>query len=44
MIREHISEDKKAGMDMLLDQIQSNYDKLDELNWELSMIKEKEDE
>lgn len=44
LIREHISEDKKAGMDMLLDQIQSNYDKLDELNWELSMIKEKEDE
>ncbi|WP_220728397.1 NAD(P)H-dependent oxidoreductase [Apilactobacillus xinyiensis] len=44
LIRQNLKDSKKNSMDMLIDQLQNNYDKLDELNWELSMIKKEEDE
>lgn len=43
-INSELPEDKQLSMQILIDYIQDNYDQLDELHWELEMIKKEEDE
>ena len=43
-LKESLDEDKQARMDILIDYLQSNYDQLDELKWEIDLIKKEDDE
>lgn len=43
-LKESLNEDKQARMDILIDYLQSNYDQLDELKWEIDLIKKEDDE
>lgn len=44
VLKESLDDDKKAQMDILIDYLQSNYDQLDELKWEIDLIKKEDDE
>ncbi|CAI2645375.1 Glutathione-regulated potassium-efflux system ancillary protein KefG [Apilactobacillus kunkeei] len=44
VLKESLDEDKQARMDILIDYLQSNYDQLDELKWEIDLIKKEDDE
>lgn len=43
-LKESLDENKQARMDILIDYLQSNYDQLDELKWEIDLIKKEDDE
>ena len=43
-LKESLDEDKQARMDILIDYLQSNYGQLDELKWEIDLIKKEDDE
>lgn len=43
-LKESLDENKQARMDILIDYLQSNYDQLDELKWEINLIKKEDDE
>lgn len=43
-LKESLDEDKQSRMDILIDYLQSNYDQLDELKWEIDLIKKEDDE
>ncbi|WKN29053.1 NAD(P)H-dependent oxidoreductase [Apilactobacillus kunkeei] len=43
-LKESLDDNKKAQMDILIDYLQSNYDQLDELKWEIDLIKKEDDE
>ncbi|KPN80365.1 uncharacterized protein RZ76_02070 [Apilactobacillus kunkeei] len=44
VLKESLDDDKQARMDILIDYLQSNYDQLDELKWEIDLIKKEDDE
>ncbi|MBI0091337.1 NAD(P)H-dependent oxidoreductase [Lactobacillus sp. M0345] len=44
VLKESLDENKQARMDILIDYLQSNYDQLDELKWEIDLIKKEDDE
>ncbi|GAT91068.1 NAD(P)H-dependent oxidoreductase [Apilactobacillus kunkeei] len=44
VLKESLDEDKQSRMDILIDYLQSNYDQLDELKWEIDLIKKEDDE
>lgn len=44
VLKELLDDDKKDRMDILIDYLQSNYDQLDELKWEINLIKKEDDE
>lgn len=44
ILKESLDEDKQSRMDILIDYLQSNYDQLDELKWEIDLIKKEDDE
>ncbi len=44
VLKGSLDDDKKAQMDILIDYLQSNYDQLDELKWEIDLIKKEDDE
>ncbi|CAI2639555.1 Glutathione-regulated potassium-efflux system ancillary protein KefG [Apilactobacillus kunkeei] len=43
-LKDSLSTDKQAQMDILIDYLQSNYNQLDELKWEIDLIKKEDDE
>ncbi len=43
-LKDSMSADKQARMDIIIDYLQSNYDQLDELKWEIDLIKKEDDE
>ncbi|TPR14752.1 NAD(P)H-dependent oxidoreductase [Apilactobacillus timberlakei] len=42
-LRSNLSSEKQAKLDIIIDYLQDNYDRLDEIKWELDMIKKEED-
>ncbi|WP_105956493.1 NAD(P)H-dependent oxidoreductase [Apilactobacillus quenuiae] len=42
-LRNNLSSEKQAKLDIIIDYLQDNYDRLDEIKWELDMIKKEED-
>ncbi|KOY75784.1 uncharacterized protein RZ71_02050 [Apilactobacillus kunkeei] len=44
VLKQSLDEDKQNRMDILIDYLQSNYDQLDELKWEIDLIKKEDDE
>lgn len=42
-LRSNLSPAKQAKLDIIIDYLQDNYDRLDEIKWELDMIKKEED-
>ncbi|MGQ2282578.1 NAD(P)H-dependent oxidoreductase [Apilactobacillus kunkeei] len=43
-LKKSLDEDKQVRMDILIDYLQSNYDQLDELKWQIDLIKKEDDE
>lgn len=43
-LNKSLDEDKQVRMDILIDYLQSNYDQLDELKWQIDLIKKEDDE
>ncbi|TMT00059.1 NAD(P)H-dependent oxidoreductase [Apilactobacillus kunkeei] len=43
-LKKSLTNDKQDRMDILIDYLQSNYDQLDELKWEINLIKKEDDE
>ncbi|CAI2692495.1 flavodoxin family protein [Lactobacillus kunkeei] len=43
-LKDSLNDDKKEKMGILIDYLQSNYDQLDELKWEIDLIKKEDDE
>ena len=43
-LKSTLSEDKQLQMEVLIDYIQGNIDQLDELKWEIELIKKEDDE
>ncbi|MCX8742543.1 NAD(P)H-dependent oxidoreductase [Lactobacillus sp. B3795] len=44
VLKASLDDDKQNRMDILIDYLQSNYDQLDELKWEIDLIKKEDDE
>ncbi|WP_203619887.1 NAD(P)H-dependent oxidoreductase [Apilactobacillus nanyangensis] len=44
VLKDSLNDDKKEKMDILIEYLQSNYDQLDELKWEIDLIKKEDDE